>query len=237
MVLEIPYGDLDTRQLYTRTKSRLDNAIVELLLRIDIARRRSHLSRDDVKKAQRGLTIRDIRYAFGSYVPKKGRVGREPGVYRWLDPFRKSLTRCSAIDKASKTYSPQLVWNHCDKLRRMGVLSKKERRYTLGPSFLNNPEALRSIRRITRRAKQDDCSSNGAVTVIGVSKLDKPYFPNDIVEKVKAELAVYAEELWQRIDEKELKRCVPSYPFMKSFERPEFPLIVLDANELVFPED
>jgi hypothetical protein len=237
-MLEVPYKNLEKTMLYRTMRSRLDNGIVELLLRIEVAHRRKELPENAILTAEKGLTIRDIRYAFGRCQPSKNSRVVGPGPYSWLKPFRRDLKACGAVDKRFMGYTAQLVWNHCDKLRRMGVLSKQGKRYRLGPDFLNNPEMLRVLRQHLKRARQDDCSSNGVVTVIGISKLQRAskhgrlLFPGTLLEDMKQELNQYASKLWSKLDQDALKK-VEGYPFLRREDAVLLPLIVIDPNQVL----
>jgi len=139
-------------------RSKLDNAILETILRAEV---------NNQNAEKYGLGIRHIIFVFGGYKPK------EKEKFNWLIPLHKELKQIGIIDKSFSRYSPQVIWNHLNKLKRMGALNRKSLGYAVVPEACYSFDFLRHLKHSIRVTKQEDCQSNGTVAILGISKFEK----------------------------------------------------------------
>ena len=210
-----------------RMRSQLDNAIVDLLF---------HIYCDDRAAARRGLAVREFRYVFGGYRPEGKRLWNNPTQYRWLDKHKMKFAAISPL----REYSSQQVWNNCNKLCRLGVLTKTEKdRYGLGAALTYPGTCLGDLRSLLRRAKREDTWSCGVVTMIGINRLKgipgaEQSWRINLVDQMYRKAILNAGEQYRQVSREittQIDKCGPMD--WSDLLKGVLPVIVIDLNNIV----
>lgn len=206
------------------------------------------ISPDDfISKCKKGLLPREILFCYDAYTPNKNR----DADYDWLriikadHEFLKSRYGLTTIINGNR------LDQNLRKLVRMQVLTKKNKRYMIGPAFLHNPRSLNNIQEIVKGASQEESWSNGIVTLIGLNTKDRAFVKTnrELEEFVGSCFKEAVEEICQRFRQERLWESGTlefmgeriKLPLDVAKKKPgsygRLPLIVIDPNRYTPPRE